>query len=113
MMRGGIHDQIGGGFHSYSTDNKWLISHFEKMLYDQATLLLAYTEAHQANYDSNYAITARDIADYTLKYLTSPEGVFYSVEDADSKGVEGKFYTWNLNELTEELGEPGGGGEPG
>jgi uncharacterized protein YyaL (SSP411 family) len=105
MMRGGIHDQIGGGFHRYSTDNMWLIPHVEKMLYDQATLLLAYTEAYQATHDPNYAITARDIADYTMRYLTSPEGAFYSAEDADSEGVEGKFYTWTLGELKEELGE--------
>jgi len=105
MMRGGIHDQIGGGFHRYSTDTKWLIPHFEKMLYDQATLLLAYSEAYQATGDPLYAVTTRDIADYTLRYLTSAEGAFYSAEDADSEGEEGKFYTWTLRELTDELNE--------
>jgi uncharacterized protein len=103
MAWGGIHDHIGGGFHRYSTDIKWLIPHFEKMLCDQATLLLAYTEAYQATRDPLYAITARDIADYTLLRLTSPEGAFYSAEDADSEGEEGKFYTWTLKELKDEL----------
>jgi hypothetical protein len=105
MARGGIHDQIGGGFHRYSTDNMWLIPHFEKMLYDQATLLIAYTETYLATQDPKYSATAQDIADYTLRDLTSPEGAFYSAEDADSEGVEGKFYTWTLNELKEKLGE--------
>lgn len=105
MTMGGIHDQIGGGFHRYSTDNRWLVPHFEKMLYDQATLLLAYTEAHQATCDPFYAITARDIADYTLRRLTSPDGAFYSAEDADSEGKEGKFYTWTLKEITNHLNE--------
>jgi len=105
MMKGGIHDQIGGGFHRYSTDNKWLIPHFEKMLYDQATLLLAYIEAYQTTGDPFYVITARDIADYTLQHLTSPEGAFYSAEDADSEGEEGKFYTWTLKEITDQLDE--------
>jgi uncharacterized protein YyaL (SSP411 family) len=103
MAWGEIHDQIGGGFHRYSTDKKWLIPHFEKMLYDQATLLLAYTEAYQATRDPLYAVTARDIADYTLQHLTSPEGAFYSAEDADSEGEEGKFYTWTLKEIKDEL----------
>ena len=105
MARGGIHDQLGGGFHRYSTDSTWLIPHFEKMLYDQATLLLAYTEAYQATRDPRHAATARDIADYSLKNLTSTEGAFYSAEDADSEGVEGRYYTWTMNELEEHLGE--------
>jgi uncharacterized protein YyaL (SSP411 family) len=105
MMRGGIHDQIGGGFHRYSTDAQWLVPHFEKMLYDQATLLLAYTEAHQATVKPIYASIARGIADYTLRNLTSPEGAFYSAEDADSEGEEGKYYTWTLGELMKELNE--------
>ena len=105
MAMGGIHDQLGGGFHRYSTDSAWLIPHFEKMLYDQATLLLAYTEAYQATRDPIHAITARDIADYTLKSLTSTEGAFDSAEDADSEGVEGRYYTWTMGELIEHVGE--------
>jgi uncharacterized protein YyaL (SSP411 family) len=105
MMRGGIHDQIGGGFHRYSTDAQWLVPHFEKMLYDQAMLLLAYTEAYQATDKPMYASTARGITDFTLRNLTSPEGAFYSAEDADSEGEEGKFYTWTLRELGNELDE--------
>jgi len=105
MMRGGIHDQIGGGFHRYSTDALWLVPHFEKMLYNQATLLLAYTEAYQATGEPMYASVARDIVDYTLRNLTSPEGAFYSAEDADSEGEEGKFYNWTLEELMQELDE--------
>jgi uncharacterized protein YyaL (SSP411 family) len=105
MIRGGIHDQVGGGFHRYSTDAQWLVPHFEKMLYDQAMLLLAYVEAYQATKESAYADAARDIAGYVLSSLSSPEGAFYSAEDADSEGKEGKYYTWRLEELVKELDE--------
>jgi hypothetical protein len=103
MIRGGIHDHVGGGFHRYSTDAQWLVPHFEKMLYDQAMLLLGYVEAYQATEESAYADAARDIAGYVLSSLRSPEGAFYSAEDADSEGKEGKYYTWRLEELVKEL----------
>jgi len=105
MSNGGIHDQIGGGFHRYSTDAEWKIPHFEKMLYDQATLLLAYTEAYQTTVDFNYASTARGIADYVLRDMLTSDCAFSSAEDADSEGEEGKFYTWTLKEFDQVLGE--------
>src|SRR5262249_54964107 len=84
MARGGIHDQLGGGFHRYSTDNLWRVPHFEKMLYDQAQLAMLYTEAYQATKDSFYSSVARDILDFALREMHSPEGAFYSALDADS-----------------------------
>jgi len=105
MIRGGIHDHVGGGFHRYSTDAQWLVPHFEKMLYDQAMLLLTYVEAYQATKELAYADAAHDIAGYVLNSLRSPEGAFYSAEDADSEGEEGKYYTWTLEELVKELDE--------
>ncbi|MEI6424517.1 MAG: thioredoxin domain-containing protein, partial [Lentisphaerota bacterium] len=99
MSAGGIYDQIGGGFHRYSTDEKWLLPHFEKMLYDQALLAIAYTEAHQATGREDFAASARDILNYVIRDMTSPEGAFYSAEDADSEGEEGKFYVWDYKEL--------------
>ena len=84
MAAGGIHDQLGGGFHRYSVDERWLVPHFEKMLYDQAQLAVSYLEAFQATGGTEYAETARDILDYVLRDLRSPEGGFYSAEDADS-----------------------------
>jgi hypothetical protein len=103
LRNGGIYDHIGFGFHRYSTDNKWLIPHFEKMLYDQALLAIAYIEAFQEIGDSMYATTAKEILDYVLREMTSPEGGFFSAEDADSEGEEGKFYTWSYQELVEIL----------
>jgi hypothetical protein len=100
---GGIFDQIGFGFHRYSTDREWLVPHFEKMLYDQAMLALAYLETYQATGNTLYADTAREIFTYVLRDLRSPEGGFYSAEDADSEGVEGKFYVWTEKELRELL----------
>ncbi len=103
MRLGGIFDHIGFGFHRYSTDAQWLTPHFEKMLYDQAMLALAYTEAYQATGKISYRKTVEEIFDYVLRELTSPEGTFYSAEDADSEGEEGKFYLWTLDEIREAL----------
>ena len=102
--RGGVYDQIGFGFHRYSTDREWLVPHFEKMLYDQALLMIAYVETFQATGKPFYAAVAREIAAYVLRDLTSPEGAFYSAEDADSEGEEGKFYVWSESEVIEILG---------
>ncbi|OHB73681.1 MAG: thioredoxin [Planctomycetes bacterium RBG_16_41_13] len=105
MARGGIHDHLGGGFHRYSTDEYWLVPHFEKMLYDQALLAIAYIETYQATKKELYSAVAKDILDYVLRDMTSPEGGFYTAEDADSEGVEGKFYVWKPEEIKEALGE--------
>lgn len=105
MRLGGIYDHVGFGFHRYSTDSKWLVPHFEKMLYDQALLALAYTEAFMATGKQEYRETAREVISYVLRDLKSPQGTFYSAEDADSEGVEGKFYTWTSDELKEILDE--------
>lgn len=99
MRQGGIYDHIGFGFHRYSTDARWIQPHFEKMLYDQAMLAMAYTEVYQATGKDEYKKTARDIFTYVLRDMTSPEGGFYSAEDADSEGSEGKFYLWTLKEI--------------
>ncbi len=104
MRRGGIYDHIGFGFHRYSTDEHWLLPHFEKMLYDQAMLILAYTEAYQATHNEDFAKTTREIFTYVLRDMTSPDGGFYSAEDADSDGEEGKFYVWEKSELQRILG---------
>ncbi|MFP4655837.1 MAG: thioredoxin domain-containing protein [Methanohalobium sp.] len=103
MRKGGIFDHIGFGFHRYSTDRYWLVPHFEKMLYDQALLSMAYTEAYQATGKTEYAETAKDVFTYVLRDLTSKEGGFYSALDADSEGVEGKFYTWTYEEIQNSL----------
>ncbi len=105
MRLGGIFDHVGFGFHRYSTDAQWLTPHFEKMLYDQAMLSLAYTEAYQATKNIDYKKTVQEIFDYVLRDLTAPEGGFYSAEDADSEGEEGKFYLWTLEEIREVLSE--------
>ncbi len=108
MGRGGIYDQLGGGFHRYSTDEYWLVPHFEKMLYDQALAAIAYTETYQATGKVFYADSVRGIFTYVLRDMTSPEGGFYSAEDADSEGVEGKFYVWTPDEIIKILGEKEG-----
>jgi hypothetical protein len=105
MRMGGIYDHVGFGFHRYSTDPEWFVPHFEKMLYDQALLAMAYAEAYQATGEEEYARTVREILEYILRDMTSPEGGFYSAEDADSEGEEGKFYTWTAVELKESLEE--------
>ncbi|HKQ19237.1 MAG TPA: thioredoxin domain-containing protein, partial [Candidatus Eisenbacteria bacterium] len=105
MRRGGLYDQVGFGFHRYSTDREWLVPHFEKMLYDQALLLFAYAEAYQATRDPLFGSVAREIATYVHRDLTSPEGAFLSAEDADSEGEEGKFYVWTEAEIREVLGD--------
>jgi uncharacterized protein YyaL (SSP411 family) len=103
MRYGGIYDHIGFGFHRYSTDAQWLIPHFEKMLYDQAMIAMVYTEAYQATGKEEFARTAHEIFSYVLRDMTSPEGGFYSAEDADSEGEEGKFYLWTRDEVQKIL----------
>jgi uncharacterized protein YyaL (SSP411 family) len=107
IRRGGIYDHIGFGFHRYSTDSRWLVPHFEKMLYDQALLAIAYTEAYQATKKAEYPKTAHEIFTYVMRDMTSPEGAFYSAEDADSEGEEGKFYLWTNDEIQEVLSHEG------
>lgn len=108
MYRGGIYDHIGGGFARYSTDRCWLVPHFEKMLYDNALLSLAYLEAYQITGKEIYARVAREVFNYVLRDMTSPEGSFYSAQDADSEGAEGKFYVWTPAEVKAVLGEDNG-----
>ena len=103
MRLGGIFDQIGFGFHRYSTDAYWLMPHFEKMLYDQALLAIAYLEAFQATGAPKFRLTAKEILEYVLRDLSSPEGAFHSAEDADSEGEEGKFYLWTEQEIRNVL----------
>jgi uncharacterized protein YyaL (SSP411 family) len=109
MRRGGIYDHVGFGFHRYSTDAEWLLPHFEKMLYDQALLTMAYTEAYLATGDVDYERTAREILRYVLRDMTDERGGFYSAEDADSEGVEGKFYVWDNSQIRDVLGEDDAG----
>jgi uncharacterized protein YyaL (SSP411 family) len=105
MRRGGIYDQFGFGFHRYSVDEKWLVPHFEKMLYDQAMLAMAYTEAYQATGKARYARVAREIFVYVRRDMTDPDGGFYTGEDADSEGKEGLFYVWTPAQVREVLGK--------
>ncbi len=112
MSKGGMNDQLGGGFHRYSVDERWFVPHFEKMLYDQAQLAVSYLEAYQLTREVPFAETARAILDYVLRDLTHPEGGFYSAEDADSAAdpaqphhkSEGAFYIWTHQELLDALG---------
>lgn len=103
MANGGIYDQLGGGFSRYSVDAKWLVPHFEKMLYDNAQLLGLYLDCYLVSGDQRYADVAHDIIRYVLRDMTHPDGGFYSAEDADSEGKEGKFYCWTLQELEQLL----------
>jgi uncharacterized protein YyaL (SSP411 family) len=111
MAAGGVHDQLGGGFHRYSTDPEWRVPHFEKMLYDQAQLAISYTEAYQITHESSYAAIARETLDFALREMRSPYGAFYSALDADSplsagnsKSGEGIFYVWTAGEIEKLLG---------
>ncbi len=114
MAAGGIHDQLGGGFHRYSVDERWFVPHFEKMLYDQAQLAISYLEAYQITGEELYATAARGILEYVLRDMTHPEGGFYSAEDADSAADaahpeekrEGAFYLWRQGEIEQLLGQP-------
>ncbi len=108
MRKGGIFDHIGGGFARYSTDKYFLAPHFEKMLYDNALLIMAYAAAYSMTKNPVYLDTAKQTADYILREMTSPEGGFYSAQDADSEGVEGKFYTFSPDEILKVLGEEQG-----
>jgi uncharacterized protein YyaL (SSP411 family) len=99
MRAGGIYDQLGGGFHRYSTDARWLVPHFEKMLYDNALLLRLYADASRALGDPKYAATAAEIAAYVAREMTSPEGGFYATQDADSEGDEGRFFVWTPSQV--------------
>jgi uncharacterized protein YyaL (SSP411 family)/aryl-alcohol dehydrogenase-like predicted oxidoreductase len=105
MARGGIYDHVGGGFARYSTDERWLVPHFEKMLYDNALLVKAYLEAYQVTGEPSFERVARETLDYVLREMTSPEGGFYSSTDADSEGIEGKFFVWTPEQIAEVLDE--------
>ena len=108
MYKGGIYDHIGFGFARYSTDRFWLVPHFEKMLYDNALLAIAFVETYQATGKELYARIAREVFAYLLREMTSAEGGFYSAQDADSEGEEGKFYLWTPAQVVEVLGDSAG-----
>ncbi|HEY9282729.1 MAG TPA: thioredoxin domain-containing protein [Pyrinomonadaceae bacterium] len=107
MAEGGMYDQLGGGFHRYSVDARWLVPHFEKMLYDNALLSRLYLHAYQATGDDFYRRVAEETFDYVVREMTDAEGGFYSTQDADSEGVEGKFFVWTVTEIEELLGREG------
>ena len=107
MARGGMYDQLGGGFHRYSVDAKWLVPHFEKMLYDNALLSRLYLHYYQISQAPLARETAEGILDYVLREMTDPAGGFYSTQDADSEGHEGKFFVWDADEIKSVLGEAG------
>jgi len=104
MAAGGIHDQISGGFHRYAVDERWLVPHFEKMLYDNALLAVAYAEAYQATGRPSFARVLRTTLDYACREMSAPDGGFYSATDADSEGEEGRYFVWTEGEVRSELG---------
>ncbi|MBC8133961.1 MAG: thioredoxin domain-containing protein, partial [Deltaproteobacteria bacterium] len=104
MAAGGLYDQLGGGFHRYSTDARWLVPHFEKMLYDNALLVVGYAEAFQVTGRPDFARVVRETCDYVLREMTDPAGGFYSATDADSAGAEGTFFVWTAAEIQQHLG---------
>ena len=108
MAYGGMYDQLGGGFHRYSTDAYWLVPHFEKMLYDNALLARLYLHAYQITGRPLYRRITEEVLDYVLREMTDPQGGFYSAQDADSEGVEGKFFVWTPDEIRAVLGEDDG-----
>ena len=105
MRLGGIFDHIGYGFHRYSTDKNWFLPHFEKMLYDQAMISMAYLEAFEATKDEKYAAIVEEIFSYVIRDMLNEEGGFFSAEDADSEGEEGTFYIWEFEEIINILGQ--------
>ena len=108
MARGGIYDQLGGGFHRYSVDERWLVPHFEKMLYDNALLSRVFVLAYHATGKTLYRRIAQETLDYVAREMTSPDGGFYSAQDADSEGEEGKFFAWTPGEIQNALGDEEG-----
>jgi len=106
MARGGIYDQLGGGFHRYSVDAQWLVPHFEKMLYDNAQLASLYLHGWLATNDSEYRLIVEETLDYVRREMTHPAGGFYSAQDADSEGAEGKFFVWSPDEIRAAVGDP-------
>src|SRR5262245_48542815 len=104
MHKSGIYDQLAGGFARYSTDERWLVPHFEKMLYDNALLATLYVDAFRATGDARFAETARETLDYLAREMRSPEGAFYSSTDADSEGEEGRFFVWTKEQIEAGVG---------
>src|SRR5437867_7734814 len=104
MAYGGMYDQAGGGFHRYSTDDRWLVPHFEKMLYDNALLARTYLDAYRLSGDPLFKRITEETLDFVVREMRAPGGSFYSTQDADSEGVEGKFYVWTLDEFRQVVG---------